>query len=152
MNACVHQPRVAYKAHQGNDRLLFGSIMGVVAFWLFAQTTFNMAPDMRRDLGLDASTMNVAVVVTSLFPGTFIVVTGGLVGCGTVKPAGGPGGAGLGHLQNGFVARCRLRRGGLRRLFSALSGDSASMDWRTGRISSPLPDFIQVDSPPLEFP
>lgn len=100
-------------AHQGNDRLLFGSIMRVVAFWLFAQTTFNMAPDMRRDLGLDASTMNVAVAVTSLLSGIFIVVAGGLAGCGTVKPAGGPGGVGLGHLQNGFVARC----GGLRRLF-----------------------------------
>lgn len=28
------------KTHfQGNDKLLFGMIMGVIAFWLFAQTT-----------------------------------------------------------------------------------------------------------------
>jgi len=39
---------------QGNDRLLFGIIMGVVACWLFAQTTFNIAPDMQRDLGMDS--------------------------------------------------------------------------------------------------
>lgn len=63
---------------QGNDRLLLGIIMGVVAFWLFAQTTLNIAPGMQRDLGLDAATMNIAVALTSLFPGIFIVVFGGL--------------------------------------------------------------------------
>ena len=52
--------------------------MGVVAFWLFAQTTLNIAPDMSRDLGMDASMMNVAVAITSLFSGIFIVVMGGL--------------------------------------------------------------------------
>lgn len=74
MNAGA-QPKVAYK---GNDRLLFGIIMGVVAFWLFAQTTLNIAPDMSRDLRMDASIMNVAVAITSLFSGIFIVVFGGL--------------------------------------------------------------------------
>lgn len=74
MNTSV-QPKLAYK---GNDRLLFGIIMGVIAFWLFAQTTLNIAPDMSRDLGLDASMMNVAVAITSLFSGIFIVVMGGL--------------------------------------------------------------------------
>ena len=29
-----------------NDRLLFGMILGVLAFWLFAQTTLNIAPTM----------------------------------------------------------------------------------------------------------
>ena len=62
----------------GNDRLLFGIIMGVIAFWLFAQTTLNVAPDMQRDLGLDASMMNIAVAITALFSGIFIVVIGGL--------------------------------------------------------------------------
>lgn len=64
--------------YRGNDRLLFGIITGVVAFWLFAQTTLNIAPDMSRDLGMDANTMNAAVAITSLFSGIFIVVTGGL--------------------------------------------------------------------------
>jgi len=44
------------KRFQGNDRVLFGIILGVIAFWLFAQTTLNIAPDM----------------------GHFIVVIGGL--------------------------------------------------------------------------
>src|SRR5688572_2999341 len=63
---------------QGNDRLLFGIILGVVTFWLFAQTTLNVAPDMQRDLGIESTTMNNAVAITALFSGIFIVVMGGL--------------------------------------------------------------------------
>lgn len=74
MSTSAH-PKMPYR---GTDRLLFGIIMGVVAFWLFAQTTLNIAPDMSRDLGMDASMMNVAVAITSLFSGIFIVVMGGL--------------------------------------------------------------------------
>ena len=61
----------------GNDKLLIGIILGVVTFWLFAQTTLNIAPDMAKDLGLDASMMNIAVPITALFSGIFIVVMGG---------------------------------------------------------------------------
>jgi DHA2 family multidrug resistance protein-like MFS transporter len=61
----------------GNDKLLCGIILGVVTFWLFAQTTLNIAPDMGKDLGLDASMMNIAVAITALFSGIFIVVMGG---------------------------------------------------------------------------
>jgi MFS transporter, DHA2 family, multidrug resistance protein len=63
---------------RGNDRVLFGIILGVLTFWLFAQTTLNIAPDMGRDLGLGASTMNTAVALAALFSGIFIVVFGGL--------------------------------------------------------------------------
>ena len=63
---------------KGNDRLLFGIILGVIAFWLFAQTTLNVAPDMQKDLGLEPNLMNIAVAVTALFSGMFIVVMGGL--------------------------------------------------------------------------
>jgi DHA2 family multidrug resistance protein-like MFS transporter len=68
----------AITPHQGNDRLLFGIIMGVIAFWLFAQTTLNIAPDMSRDFDMPANTMNTAVAITALFSGIFIVVMGGL--------------------------------------------------------------------------
>jgi DHA2 family multidrug resistance protein-like MFS transporter len=61
----------------GNDKLLCGIILGVITFWLFAQTTLNIAPDMGKELGLDASTMNIAVAITALFSGIFIVVMGG---------------------------------------------------------------------------
>jgi DHA2 family multidrug resistance protein-like MFS transporter len=63
---------------RGNDRILFGIILGVLTFWLFAQTTLNIAPDMGHDLRLSASTMNTAVAITALFSGIFIVVIGGL--------------------------------------------------------------------------
>jgi hypothetical protein len=33
----------------------------VVTFWLFAQTKLNIAPDMGKDLCLDAGMMNVAM-------------------------------------------------------------------------------------------
>lgn len=69
---------VATPAYKGNDKLLFGMIMGVIAFWLFAQTTLNIAPAMQKDLGLDANLMNIAVAITALFSGMFIVVMGGL--------------------------------------------------------------------------
>lgn len=71
------EPNGATTFH-GNDKLLYGIILGVVTFWLFAQTTLNIAPDMAKDLGLDAGMMNIAVPITALFSGIFIVVMGGL--------------------------------------------------------------------------
>ncbi len=64
--------------YRGNDRLLFGMILGVLAFWLFAQTTLNIAATMATDLGIEMSVMNIAVSITALFSGIFIVVVGGL--------------------------------------------------------------------------
>lgn len=51
----------------GTDRLLYGMILGVLAFWLFAQTTLNIAPIMVKELRVDASLMNIAVPITVLF-------------------------------------------------------------------------------------
>jgi DHA2 family multidrug resistance protein-like MFS transporter len=62
----------------GNDRVLFGIIFGVLAFWLFAQTTLNISPVMADDLGIETSVMNIAVSITALFSGIFIVVIGSL--------------------------------------------------------------------------
>lgn len=64
--------------YKGNDKLLFGIILGVLAFWLFAQTTLNINVDMAKDLKMETSVMNIAVSITSLFSGIFIVVMGGL--------------------------------------------------------------------------
>ena len=64
--------------YRGDDRLLFGIILGVLAFWLFAQTTLNIAPTMAADLELADNVMNMAVSITALFSGIFIVVVGGL--------------------------------------------------------------------------
>ena len=50
----------------------------MLAFWLFAQTTLNIAPTMAADLNVATSVMNIAVSITALFSGIFIVVIGGL--------------------------------------------------------------------------
>lgn len=64
--------------YQGNNKLLLGIVLGVITFWLFAQTTLNIAPTIREDLGIDVNTSNIAVSITALFSGIFIVVIGGL--------------------------------------------------------------------------
>ena len=48
-------------SYRGDDKLLFGIILGVLAFWLFAQTTLNIAPAMATDLGVASNVMNIAV-------------------------------------------------------------------------------------------
>src|SRR5689334_14407455 len=65
-------------SYRGGDRLLYGIILGVLAFWLFAQTTLNIAPAMASDLAVSTDVMNIAVSITALFSGIFIVVVGGL--------------------------------------------------------------------------
>jgi MFS transporter, DHA2 family, multidrug resistance protein len=67
-----------HSEYRGDDRLLFGIILGVLAFWLFAQTTLNIAPTMAADLHVATNVMNIAVSITALFSGIFIVVVGGL--------------------------------------------------------------------------
>lgn len=74
----MEEKKVSAQPYQGNDRLLLGMVMGVITFWLFAQTTLNIAPTMRTDLGIDGNTINIAVSITALFSGIFIVVIGGL--------------------------------------------------------------------------
>ena len=61
-----------------NSNLYCSSVFGVITFWLFAQTILNVAPVMSKDLGTEASVMNIAISITSLFSGIFIVVMGGL--------------------------------------------------------------------------
>ncbi|GFE57979.1 MFS transporter [Geobacter sp. AOG1] len=77
-SAAITGGALAPGSYQGNDKLLFGIVLAVVTFWLFAQTTLNIAPDMRSDLGIDESWSNIAVSITALFSGIFIVVMGGL--------------------------------------------------------------------------
>lgn len=66
------------ETYKGNDRLLLGSVLAILTFWLFAQTTLNVMPSMRADLGIDETWSNMAVSITALFSGIFIVVLGGL--------------------------------------------------------------------------
>ena len=62
----------------GADRLILGMVLAVITFWLFAQTTLNIAPAMREELGISETANNLAVSISALFSGIFIVVAGGL--------------------------------------------------------------------------
>jgi Sugar phosphate permease len=77
-NAAIAVGSPAPGVYRGNDKLLLGIVLAVVTFWLFAQTTLNVAPDMRAELRIDESWSNLAVSITALFSGIFIVVMGGL--------------------------------------------------------------------------
>jgi MFS transporter, DHA2 family, multidrug resistance protein len=64
--------------YRGDNKVILGIVLAVITFWLFAQTTLNVAPAMRNDLGITESMSNIAVSITALFSGIFIVVAGGL--------------------------------------------------------------------------
>lgn len=63
---------------QPDDKWLLGIVLAVTNFWLFAQTLLNVIPGIREDLGMTVTVANLAVSVTSLISGVFIVVFGGL--------------------------------------------------------------------------
>ena len=64
--------------YQGTDKLILGIVLAVITFWLFAQTTLNIAPLISEDLKISNELNNLAVSITALFSGIFIVVAGGL--------------------------------------------------------------------------
>ena len=69
------------EAYQGTEKLLWGIVLAVVTFWLFAGTAATVAPNIMKDIGpehIDASGMNLAVSITGLFSGLFMVLMGGL--------------------------------------------------------------------------
>src|SRR5690242_17299575 len=66
------------QTNRGANKLILGIVLAVITFWLFAQTTLNVAPAMRDELRISESLNNIAVTITALFSGIFIVVAGGL--------------------------------------------------------------------------
>ncbi|OIH85638.1 MFS transporter [Arthrobacter sp. UCD-GKA] len=76
MSAETHSP--ATTAWKPTDKWLLGIVLAVINFWLFAQTLLNVIPGIRGQLGVEETLANLAVSVTSLFSGIFIVVAGGL--------------------------------------------------------------------------
>lgn len=68
----------AATAWKPTDKWLLGIVLAVINFWLFAQTLLNVIPGIRGQLGVEETLANLAVSITSLFSGIFIVVAGGL--------------------------------------------------------------------------
>jgi DHA2 family multidrug resistance protein-like MFS transporter len=72
------QTKAITENYVGTDKLVIGIVLAVITFWLFAQTTLNIAPEMGADLKISPNLTNIAVTITALFSGLFIVVAGGL--------------------------------------------------------------------------
>lgn len=66
------------ESYKGTDKLIIGIVFGVITFWLFAQAMVNVVPAVQSDLGISLGTLNIAISLTALFSGMFIVAAGGL--------------------------------------------------------------------------
>jgi DHA2 family multidrug resistance protein-like MFS transporter len=66
------------ETYKGTNKLITGIVFGVITFWLFAQAMVNVVPAVQSDLGISLGTLNIAISLTSLFSGMFIVGAGGL--------------------------------------------------------------------------
>ena len=62
--------------YKGNDRLLFGMILGVATYWLFASSITAGVPPLTHDLGISGSVVNTAVSITALICGVSIITAG----------------------------------------------------------------------------
>ena len=58
----------------GNDRLLVGIVLSVLTFWLFAQSVINVVPAMKSSLDISLETLTLAVSLSALFSGCFVVI------------------------------------------------------------------------------
>lgn len=64
--------------YKGTNKMITGIVFGVITFWLFAQAMVNVVPAVQADLGISLGSLNIAISLTSLFSGMFIVAAGGL--------------------------------------------------------------------------
>lgn len=64
--------------YKGNDRLLFGMVLGVATYWLFAGSITAGVPAIHQSLGISSSVISTAVSITALICGVTIVTAGGI--------------------------------------------------------------------------
>jgi DHA2 family multidrug resistance protein-like MFS transporter len=65
-------------SYKGTNKMITGIVFGVITFWLFAQALVNVVPAVQSDLGISLGILNVAISLTALFSGIFVVAAGGL--------------------------------------------------------------------------
>ncbi|QNK88002.1 MFS transporter [Sporosarcina sp. resist] len=65
-------------SYQGTNKMITGIVFGVITFWLFAQSMVNVVPAIQSDLGISLGVLNIAISLTALFSGIFVVAAGGL--------------------------------------------------------------------------
>ncbi|MFJ7825974.1 MFS transporter [Psychrobacillus sp. NPDC096623] len=64
--------------YKGTNKMILGIVFGVLTFWLFAQAMVNVVPAVQEDLGVSSGILNIAISLSALFSGIFIVAAGGL--------------------------------------------------------------------------
>lgn len=65
-------------SYQGTNKMITGIVFGVITFWLFAQSMVNVVPAVQEDLTVSLSVLNIAISLTALFSGIFVVAAGNL--------------------------------------------------------------------------
>ena len=121
----------AEQGYQGTERLLWGIVLAVVTFWLFAGTAGTVAPAILMEINstqqyVDAASMNLAVSITALISGPAIVMMGGFAD------------------RIGRVKITLLGAAGVRHRFRSLAA-AAGRSGHTGILSSVHP--ARVDGP-----
>ncbi|MCS6056624.1 MFS transporter [Klebsiella variicola subsp. variicola] len=99
-------------------------MLSVLTFWLFAQSVINVVPAMKSSLDISLETLTLAVSLSALFSGCFVVASGGLadkfgrmrmtthglglsiVGSAMLVVAQGPGLFLAGRVLQGLSAAC----------------------------------------------
>ncbi|MFI9031507.1 MULTISPECIES: MFS transporter [Staphylococcus] len=66
------------ETYHGGNKLILGIVLGVITFWLFAQSLVNVVPNLQQSFGADMGTISIAVSLTALFSGMFVVGAGGI--------------------------------------------------------------------------
>ncbi|AYU56039.1 MFS transporter [Staphylococcus debuckii] len=66
------------RSYRGDNKLLLGIILGVITFWLFAQSVLNVVPTLQESFRTNAGIINTAVSLTALFSGLFVVGAGSI--------------------------------------------------------------------------
>ncbi len=53
-------------------------MLSVLTFWLFAQSVINVVPVVKNSIDISLETLTLAVSLSALFSGCFVVASGGL--------------------------------------------------------------------------
>lgn len=65
-------------SYEGTNKMIAGIVLGVITFWLFAQSMVNIVPAVQADLHISLNMLNIAISLTALFSGMFVVAAGNL--------------------------------------------------------------------------
>ncbi|MBO1199423.1 MFS transporter [Staphylococcus simiae] len=63
--------------YQGGNKLITAIMLAILTYWLFGQSFLNIGPHVQQTYQSSAGIINIAISLTSLFTGVFMVTAGG---------------------------------------------------------------------------